>query len=131
MKKILAMVVAMVMVFGMVGCGKGETSSMPSSETQKDRAFFTSHFVDKDGNKSYEADKKEKDVVGVEVKSYNITDEMGDEEIEVIFTHPNDSSVTFTEKINPIKSRGFTVEFECTFYSDLSASIVKTETYNE
>ena len=64
------------------------------------------------------------------MKSYNITNDMGDDEIEVIFTHPNDSSVTFTEKINPIKSRGFTIEFECTFYSDLSASIVRTETYN-
>ena len=130
MKKILAVVVAMVMVLGMVGCGKVETSSMPSSEMQKDEAFFTSHSVDKTGNKSYETDKKEKDIVSVEVKSYNITNDMGDDEIEVIFTHPNDSSVTFTEKINPIKSRGFTVEFECTFYSDLSASIVRTETYN-
>ena len=42
MKKILAMVVAMVMVLGMVGCGKSESGSKPSKNVPSNAEVIVS-----------------------------------------------------------------------------------------
>ena len=74
MKKILAMVVAMVMVFGMVGCGKSE-SSKPSKDVPSNAEVIVST---QSANEPTEPkSKNDEDIVRVEEIHFDVVGEDG------------------------------------------------------
>ena len=75
MKKILAMVVAMVMVLGMVGCGKGESSSKPSKDVPSNAEVIVST---QNANEPTESKpKNDEDIVRVEEIHFEVVGEDG------------------------------------------------------
>ena len=75
MKKILAMVVAMVMVLGMVGCGKSESSSKPSKDVPSNAEVIVST---QSANEPTEPKpKNDEDIVRVEEIPFEVVGEDG------------------------------------------------------
>ena len=80
MKKILAMVVAMVMVLGMVGCGKSESGSKPSKDVPSNAEVIVST---QNTNESTESKPKDdEDIVRVEEIPFEVVGEDGPQTLQ-------------------------------------------------
>ena len=75
MKKILAMVVAMVMVFGMVGCGKSESGSKPSKDVPSNAEVIVSTQTANEPTESKPKD--DENIVRVEEIHFEVVGEDG------------------------------------------------------
>ena len=75
MKKILAMVVAMVMVLGMVGCGKSESGSKPSKDVPSNAEVIVSTQTENEPTEP--KSKNDEDIVRVEEIHFEVVGEDG------------------------------------------------------
>lgn len=75
MKKILAMVVAMVMIFGMVGCGKSESGSKPSKDVPSNAEVIVSTQTENEPTEP--KSKNDEDIVRVEEIHFDVVGEDG------------------------------------------------------